>query len=831
MYTGIWYDRRKNTIHLWDDKKGYQEFKYQPYCYVLNPGGPYKTIFGDSVVKRTFNTPWEMKDELVDVWKDITFEADVRPEMRTLVDLYYDQEIYSPTINMAFLDIEVDIDDPQFLASGGGFPTPSEALAPINAITMFTTIDSTYHVWILKQADHPDPTMEWFDDEHTRDIKNNIELKVFVTEEDLLQDFIWCFREQGIRLYGGWNSENFDVPYIFNRITRVLGPSMVSKLSEIDLIEFDNDKTKGGTYRIAGSAHLDYMELYKKFTPNEQDSYKLDTIAHLELGVNKVEYSGPLGALYRKDLRTFLIYNVVDVKLLVKLDRKLQYFDLARMLAYKGNVPYESIVYTTMPIDGAILTFLKKQGLVAPNCPEKQERVGIQGAYVADPTPGLHEYVVDFDFTSLYPSIMRTLNISIETIVKKYPSRQAALLEGLEPHQVVAANGMVYDTSRRGVLPSLLDVWFQERVEYKEKMKEAKRKAQEFPEGSPERIEQEKLADSYHQLQYTTKILLNSVYGACALPSFRFFQRDNAEAVTTTGKLAITYSREKTNEFMEQLGVDDKVLYCDTDSMFISMAGLLKKLKKDFNDMEECSSTILTSIIPAFSKYHKRILDQFAREELNVHGEHFFHLKQELIARRMFFIDVKKRYGMWVINEEGVPADKIEFKGLDIRRSSYPPYFKQCMFDVCKAILQGLSVEEVENIIREYQKNVRTVPLIEIATPTGIKGMKPLGSKGLPAHVKSAHFYNEAIKDYPHVYPIQPGNKIKWVYLKNHPKYPTMAFTEDTPQEFIDGLKPYVDYDTIIDMNIMNKLEAILRFCGYRFPEKIDEGFDGFFEL
>ena len=828
MYTGIWYDRKQNEIHLWDDKLGYRVFKYKPYCYVQDSEGQYTTIFGDRVRKATFLTPKELND-FKESWSDVVYESDVRPEMRTLVDLYHSFKPVLAPINVAFIDIEVDIDDPMFQARGGGFPKPEEALAPINAITMYLTQDEKYILWCLRQPEFEHASPAWF---KNNDYELDVEVREFEDERELLMDFATTFGHSSIRLYSGWNSEKFDVPYIFNRIVGMLGRQHLARLSEIGQFKYDPEREE---FRIAGSAHLDYMELYKRFVPNEKDSYKLDTIAQEEIGSNKVKYTGPLGALYREDYRRFLVYNVGDVKLLVDLDRKLKYLDLARTLAHKGNIPYESVVYTTMPIDGAILSYLKQKNLVAPDCKHGTRNGHIQGAYVAEPTPGLYDYVVDFDFTSLYPSIMRTLNISIETVVKKYRDNEIALLEGIDENHAVSANGVVYDLTTRGILPSLLDIWFTERVEFKKAMKDAKIKASQYPEGSEDRLRYEREAEYYNQLQYTTKILLNSVYGACALPSFRFFDRDNAEAVTTTGQLAIKFARKMTDTFMKDVvGVDDRVIYCDTDSLFIPLKSILTKLKRDLNNQDECVKAILETIVPAISAYHSQILDKFAKEQLHVINQpHYFHLKQELIARRMFFIDVKKRYGMWVINEEGVPCDKIEFKGLDIRRSSYPPFFKKVMYDVCQAILKGKSTQEVEDIIRQARKDVKKQPLIDVATPTGISQLKPEGTKGLPAHVKAAHAYNKLIQNEKHVFPITAGAKIKWVYLitQSENDSPVMAFMEDTPQEIIDSIQLRVDYDRIVEMNIDNKLGNILQFCGYKLPEKIDEGFEGFFTI
>lgn len=820
MYTGIFYHRPTNTIHLWDDKLGYKKFPYKPYCYFITNENPDSTsIYGDGLKKMLFNSINEMR-EFKESWDEKVFESDLRPELRTLVDLYHKCSPSLPEVTTAFVDIEVDIEDPQFKKLGG-FPNASEANAPINAITLYLTSTEKFHTWVLLQDEMNNPDYN----------RNDSFIYTFKDERELLSNYINFFKSQDIRCYSGWNSESFDVPYIFNRITKLLGKSYTSHLSPIDIVKNNPEREE---YQIAGIAHMDYMFLYKKFTVNEKDNYKLDNIAAIEIDSHKVKYEGALGSLYRKDINKFIEYNIGDVELLVKLDKKLQYIDLARTLCYKGNIPFESIVYSSLPIDGAILTYLKKHNLVAPDGKHNAREGHIQGAYVATPTAGLYEYVVDLDYTSLYPSIMRTLNISPETRVKKVRNNEIALLEGLEDNQVVSINGCVYDNSKRGVIPTILDLWFDERVEYKNKMKEYKKLAQNSKDQN-EKNDFLSKANHYNLLQYTLKILLNTVYGVHALPSFRFFNRDDAEAITLTGQAAIKYARKEVDILLKKLGSTDRVTYADTDSLMLSCKGLLNKFNADLNDIPKCVDLIRNKLMPAFRANNVIALTEFALKSLNVRERHYFHLKQEFIARRMFFLSAKKRYAMWLVNKEGIDCDKIEFKGLDIRRSSFPPYFKKTMFDCCEGILKGKEQQNIQDVICDYRRQTKNQSLFDIATPTGVKKLSPLGIKGQPVHVRAAQVYNKMLIDEKrkNAFPITAGSKLKWVYLEasNPWNQNVIAFNEETPKDILDNINRYVDYETIIAKNIEGKMGPILQACGMQMPEKVNEKFEGFFSF
>jgi DNA polymerase elongation subunit (family B) len=373
----------------------------------------------------------------------------------------------------------------------------------------------------------------------------------------------------------------FDMPYLFNRISKVLGKSQAYRLSPIK-IAFIN-KTHGDTV-IAGVSILDYMILYKKFIGRNEPSYALSAIGKRVVNMDKISYDGNLQDLFRSDIKKYIEYNLNDVKIVVALDKKLKFIELARNICHTGHVPYEYFGMSSRYIEGAMLIYLRRMGLVAPNKSleghaEFLERTeggddGYEGAFVKDPVPGRYEWVYDLDLTSMYPNIMISLNISPETVVSKvegwdvekylkneYKSINLAGTEYAvedfkrmmeEKKFSIASNGVIYRTDTLGLIPSILVKWFDER-------KALRKKAKEFAEaGNMEQYE------FYNGRQGVQKILLNSIYGALGLEVFRFYNRDNAEAVTLTGQDIIKTTNKAINlYYRNKLGKKYKVTYDD----------------------------------------------------------------------------------------------------------------------------------------------------------------------------------------------------------------------------------------------------------------------------
>lgn len=578
MYKAAYYDRNNNVVHIWDDEKGKIEKQYKKYGYVIDKNGDFVTMDGYKVKKVT---SWSKEQEK----QGIVYEHDVPVLMRTLVDEYWQTDEISTGHIIMFLDIEV--------AKEGKYSEARDALNTITSISFYT--ESTGYVCLLLDLSKTIKA-------ERRTIKNTkgdsleVHLEVCFSETQLLSKFISYFAHIRPTIVSGWNSELYDLPYLYNRIQSKLGRAAVQKLSEIGIVECKDIDTRGNqTVKIAGSSHLDYMILYKKFTPNEQPRYNLDSIAKTELGRGKVQYEGDLQKLYETDIDKFIEYNVNDVELCVELDKKLDYIQIALGLCHKGHVPYEDIIYSSRYLEGAVLTYCKRQNLITMKTPHSQDSTPAQGAFVKLPKPGLYKYIYDEDLSGMYPANIMTLNISPETkfgkvleydpedfandVEKTYTIEKvkkitimdqfsfnddnSIIVNNLREFCVknnlsISANGILYRKDKKGVVPSILELWSEERKQFRKIAADKKLAGDE---------------DGYKHFdrkQYVTKILGNSFYGYLLLHGSRFNDKDNGEATTLTGVSLIKQSMKIADFYYnKKLGTANKefVLYCDTDSV------------------------------------------------------------------------------------------------------------------------------------------------------------------------------------------------------------------------------------------------------------------------
>jgi DNA polymerase elongation subunit (family B) len=808
VYQNVFYDRFNNTVHLWDDAIGYKSFRYKKTAYKKSSDGFYFTITGIQVEKVGTWTDQDMQ-------ADNVFEYDVNPEMRTLIDLYTNDDNISKNHCTVYLDIEVETDQ--------GLPDIGKADKRINGITLYVQEKDRYYTWIL-----------------VKDIKENIEndksrTLFFTNESALLTSFLEAFNDIKPTILTGWNIDFFDIPYLYRRIINVQGYQSGNLLSPIGIVHFNEYRQR---FFLAGISCLDYMQLYKKFTYNEESSYSLDSISQKELKRGKVKFNMSLQQLYETDIDLFIKYNINDVELIVELDKKLKFLDLVKGICHKGHVPYEDIFMSSRYLEGAILTFIKRKNLVATNKPTKVMGTRFSGAYVKDPKRGLSKWIFDLDLTSLYPSIIMSLNISPETKFAKIENWNAAeyykdadkryeikieretqfvdktfVDNMIKDNIAIASNGACYypvkDGMPMGIIPEILSKWFDERVEYKNLMKKYG-KAQN---------EKEKY-EFYKDLQNITKVMLNSLYGVLGLTSFRFYDRDNAEAVTTTGVQIIQFAEKIGNVFYNNYMKTEDVDYClasDTDSVFFAVEPYLNKNYSQVTDEEK------EKITHDFAEKMQMLINvsynKFCKKYLNV-DKHRFYIKQELIAKSGLWV-AKKRYVQWIINNNGVPTDKIEVKGIDVVRSNFPLAYRDFMKAFLTDILKGAEEETITNQILDFRKTLGYLSIEKIAKPTGVKEItkfsNPLDKsfigypKGAPAHVKAAINYNSLLKHYKltNEYQLIGNNtKIKWIYLLENPfGIETVAFLQDSPKEIIDFAKQYNDSLKMFDHELRGKVE------------------------
>ena len=813
MYQAIHYEKRKNKIHIWDDKRGHLIVPFKKYAYVKNQTGLHFTLDGDKV-KKVYD--WDSDDPNL-------FESDVPILTRFLVDQYTDSDDVSEGIRTLFFDIEVEVVD--------GFPDVMKANEKITSIAFYDELTEKYFCYTLDEK----RKLENWENEHEV-------VELFQTEYELLNKFYQKYVEISPHILSGWNSEFFDIPYLYNRSVNVLGKSVADMLSPIRDVMYSEYKKK---HTIAGVSSLDYLTLYRKFSVNQQSSYRLDYIGELEVGMKKIEYQGTLNDLYEKDLDKFIEYNIRDVKILVELDKKLDFINIARGIAHLGHVPYEDVMMSSRYLEGAILVYLKKIGVVAPNKPPRPKKMDdgdkFAGAYVQPPQRGRHDWVYDLDITSMYPSVIRSLNISPETKVGKVEGWDAEEFlkkdlkktytlcnrHGKEIDTIsntdlgdylentglsIASNGVMYRTDKQGLIPALLTKWFNERVEMRKLVKKY------HDEGNKE------LEDYFDRRQYIQKIILNSMYGVLGLSVFRFYDLDNAEATTLTGQALIKFSKKITNHFYnKELGTDDDyVIYIDTDSIFASAIPLVEKRFPN----QKLSDTMMTQrimeICSEVQDYLNESYNFFGKKFCNVEKEkHVFDIKQEVVAKSGLFI-TKKRYGLRIINDAGRKVNKIHVKGLDTVRSNFAVAMKELLGNVLDDILADVPKEKIDERISLFKRNMVNLHYDVMANPIGVKGIgkyevkeedSPFSTykKGTPVHVKASINYNSLLEYWYEgrkYEKIINGSKIKWVYLKNNEfGFDTIAYKgyEDPPQ-ILELIKTHIDHDRMFEQAMTKKI-------------------------
>ena len=829
MYQNIYYERQKNLIHLWDDKSGYQTFPYRKYAYKRDTHGEYLSMYGDKLSKVG---KWEKEDA-----EDL-FESDVPETTRVLVDIY-DNDLPSKGHRVLTFDIEVEMIS--------GLPSTKDAKNEITAIAAHDGATKLYDVFVLDKERKVKNKAKNFNKDG-----REVTLHIFDNERNLLQAFLNYYEEVNPTILTGWNIDFFDIPYLYNRLKNVCGEGHAKRLSPIGQAFWSPYREK---FSFGGVAILDYINLYKTYTYTLEASYTLNYIATKELGRGKIEYEGSLDDLFENDLEKFIEYNIVDVDLVVSMDDKLQFIELCRAVCHAGYVPYEDYIYSSKWLEGACLGYLKKKGLVATNKPrDRKERMQALrdnnqekfiGAYVKEPIVGKYDWIYDLDLTSLYPSIIMTLNISPETKVGKIENWDAeANIKGLDTtyklvgkdgdeytyttqelkevikdsNLGVAANGVLYTQDKKGLIADILNDWFEKRVEFR------KLEKQYGEAGDTEKY------DFYAKRQLVQKILLNSMYGVLGLPAFRFYDIDNAEAVTVTGQTVIKKTAEMANrKYWKELGTtDDYNVYIDTDSIYMMAEPLVKHRYPEYKTFDEKRMAVeVDNIATETQTFLNSFYDMLAERFFFIPKEkHRFEIKKEYISKAGFWV-AKKRYAQWMVLKNGIPCDKLDVKGLDVVRSSFPKAFQDQMSAMLKDILMGKDNEYVDTKLLAFKASMINLPVNKIAKGGAIKELSKYDNgtwrkdsglsiasfeKGTPAHVKAGITYNRLLKFFNAPYkhePIRDGDKVKWVYLKNNPLgLETVAFKDyNDPKEIMDFVEQYIDRDKLYVSDMENKVD------------------------
>jgi DNA polymerase elongation subunit (family B) len=780
------------TVVERDPKKGriFQQFPARYVFYYPDQKGKYRSIYGESLSKVVCKSHKEFQKEQRIHNNQRLFESDINQVFRTLEENYLGKE--PPKLNVAFWDIEVDFDPER------GYASPDDAFMPITAIAVHLQwLDTLVCLAIPPKT----LTMEQAR-EQVKDFPNTI---LFETEAEMLDTFLNLIEDADI--LSGWNSEGFDMPYTVNRIIKTLSKEDTRRLCLFDQLPKKREYEKYGkaavTYDLVGRVHLDSLELYRKYTYEERHTYRLDAIGELEVGETKTVYEGTLDQLYNNDFKKFIEYNRQDTALLNKLDKKLKFIDLANTIAHENTVLLQTTMGAVAVTEQAIVNEAHHRGLIVPSRPKRDEDANNQaaGAYVAYPKKGLHDWIGSMDINSLYPSVIRALNMGPETIVGqlrqdytqaeidakiakgnsfaaawegKFGSNEyefvmnkdkaneihvdwengdCDILTGAQVYEMVfesnqpwmlSANGTIFTHAHEGIIPGLLKRWYAERKEMQAKLKEAIK--------AENKIEEE----YWDKRQLVKKINLNSLYGAILNAGCRFFDNRIGQSTTLTGRGIARHMAGKINEVItgEYNHIGKAIIYGDTDSAYFSAYSTLRKEI----DKKEIPWT-RDSIIQLYDTIAEEVNSTFPQFMLDAHhcpksrGE-VIKAGREIVAVKGLFI-TKKRYAVLYYDKEGKRQDvegkpgKIKAMGLDLKRSDTPEFMQKFLEEVLTKVLNGSQETEILESISEFRTEFKARPGWEKGSPKRANNIteyqekeKKAGKANMPGHVRASINWN-----------------------------------------------------------------------------------------
>jgi len=653
-------------------------------------------------------------------------------------------------------------------------------------------------------------------------------------ETRLLENFVLDWSMNYPDIITGWNSRFFDIPFLVNRIVRVLGEKMAKKLSpwgwykEHEVNIFGNRQMQ--VFDLVGISSIDYMDAYKKFTYVNQESYSLNHIAYAELGEKKLDYSeySSLHELYQTNFQKFVDYNVHDVVLLERLEEKMKLLEMIISLAYMAKCNFNDVFSPVKMWDCIIYNHLKDQQIVVPPKKHATKTEGYEGAYVKDPQIGRHKWVASFDLNSLYPHLIMQYNISPETLVGMYP--ESGLVDALldrevdvdflkEKNLTMTPNGSLYTRKKQGFLPALMEKMYTDRVKYKDLMIAEQKKGKA--------ANTNKLAQ-YHNMQINLKIALNSAYGALGNQWFRFYDVRNAEAVSVAGQLSIRWAERAVNQYLNKIMETenhDYVLASDTDSLYVTLDSLVQKVGLTDKD----------KIIEFMDKVCEGKIQDVIDKCYGEMAEYVNAFEQKMVMKREVLAEVgiwtsKKHYILNVHNSEGVQYDepKLKIMGIEAVRSSTPESCRNALKEAFKIMMNGTE-DDVINYIEAFKTKFKALPTEEVSFPRSVKGLAKyhdaasIYQKSTPIHVKGSLIYNKMLqnKRLTRKYPkIQEGEKIKFAYLKEpNPTGDTViAMLNALPDEF--ELKPYIDYEKQFTKAFLDPIIGILNVIGWEHERK-----------
>jgi len=808
-----------------DGKRTKLKIPYQPTLYekssrVTN----YTSLDGVYLQPHKFGTMREARDYLRQfegvsgktIYGQNRFEyAFIGEQHKEMIDWDFDK------VSIAIVDIEV--------GSENGFPDPYLANEPVTAIAL-RFIGG--HMFVFGCGDY--------------EVKGQERYMKCKDEYHLLKFFLKLWQEKCPDALTGWNTKFFDVPYLVNRMRKVLGEDEAKKLSPWNIISERQAfvmNRKMTVYELVGVGDLDYLELYKWYSPNgkSQESYRLDAIAQFELGEGKISYEEyeNLHQLYRLNYQLFIEYNIKDVDLILKLEDKLKLIELALTLAYDTKTNYDDVFAQTRMWDALTYNHLMNQNIVVPPRVVKDKDAAFEGAYVKEPQVGLHNWVASFDLNSLYPHLMMQYNISPETLIEpaNYTQEMRDILsqgvsvdkllkKGVDlsslENATLTPNGQFFRTDIQGFLPKMMEEMYEDRKKFKKMMIQAK-KEYEVEKDDSKKYDIEKRIARFNNLQLAKKVSLNSAYGALGSQYFRFYDLRMALGVTTAGQFSIRWIEAKINQYMNSLLKTNKdyVIASDTDSIYLRLGELVEKVYGVEGEVKLPKDKVIQFMDKVCEEKIQPFIDKSYEELANyVHAyAQKMQMKREALADKGIWT-AKKRYIMHVYNNEGVQYTEPDMKvmGLEMIKSSTPAPVREKMKQALQIIMKGTEAD-MHKFIDTFRTEFKKLNVEDISFPRGINGLKEYGnkttiySKGTPIHVRGALLYNKYLeeKGLSKKYPlIQEGEKIKFTYLKtpNIFKENVVSFPGRLPPEF--GLQDCIDYNLQFDKTFLEPIKVIL---------------------
>ena len=720
-------------------------------------------------------------------------------------------------VKLATIDIEV--------ASENGFPDVESAAEEVLLITLQDYSSKEIVTWgqgpfKIKQGNHY--------------------YKQFNNEYDLLNDFIHWWMENTPEVITGWNSKLYDIPYIVRRLDRILGEKLMKRMSPWGLVTEDETYISGRkyiSYDIGGISQLDYLDLYKKFTYTNQESYRLDHIANVELGQKKLDHSefDTFKDFYTKGWQKFVEYNIKDVELVDRLEDKMKLIELALTMAYDAKVNYEDVFFQVRMWDTIIYNYLKKRNIVIPPKERSDKDSKYAGAYVKEPIPGKYDWVVSFDLNSLYPHLIMQYNISPETLLEeRHPSvtvdkilNQQTNFE-LYKDYAVCANGAMFRKDVRGFLPELMAKIYKDRTIYKKKMLAAK---QEYEKTKNKDLVKE--IARCNNIQMARKIQLNSAYGAIGNQYFRYYKLANAEAITLSGQVSIRWIENKMNAYLNKIlktdGID-YVIASDTDSIYLNMGPLVESVYKGREKTAQSVVSFLDKVCRVELENYIEGCYQELAEYVNAYDQKM-QMKRENIAERGIWT-AKKRYILNVWDSEGVRYEepKLKIMGIEAIKSSTPAPCRKMIKDGLKLMMRGTE-EDVIGFIDQCREDFKKLPPEEIAFPRTASDVRKYYSSSsiyapkTPIHIRGALLFNHYVKEnkLTNKYSlINNGEKIKFIFLKkpNTIQENVISFIQDFPKEL--SLDKYIDYELQFEKSFVDPLKSILDTIGWKMEKTVN---------